>query len=62
MTTIEDWKFRADYLRDYARFLRAQAEDYKTLAVKYDQSAEHARREYETFSTTRAALAEQDKP
>lgn len=36
MTTKADWEFRAEYLRDHARYLRQQAAEFEKSADEYD--------------------------
>jgi len=39
VTTPDDWKFRADYLRDAAKSARSKAEDLLKEAKEFEESA-----------------------
>ena len=43
MTSQADWKFRADYLKQQARYLRLKAHDFECEASRYDGLAEQAK-------------------
>lgn len=44
MTTKQDWEFRRDYLRDYAKYLRAEADKFEKAALETEETARIAER------------------